>query len=245
MRILIAGSTGFLGERLVRHLRDAGHEVSRLVRREPRKAARVPLGSGRRDPRSGHSGGCDAVVNLAGATSSGRGLEAYKRSSSTAGSTPRGPSPTAIAALPGNRARDLAQRVRRRLVRRHRRPGRRRGPRRWRRGSWPTCAAHGRARPGPPRTPVYGSRSCAPASRCRVTAASSSRSCCSSGCSPVGGWRAAGSGCRGSGWPTGSAASRVLRHDDMAGPGQHGRPESGHATRSSPRRSAGCCTGRA
>jgi hypothetical protein len=79
MRILIAGSTGFLGERLVRHLRDAGHDVSRLVRRDPRSANEF-----RWDPAAGtldrsSTEAADAVVNLAGATVARPWTKAYKQ----------------------------------------------------------------------------------------------------------------------------------------------------------------------
>ena len=38
MRIVIAGSSGLVGSALVPELREAGHEVVRLVRRPPRAA---------------------------------------------------------------------------------------------------------------------------------------------------------------------------------------------------------------
>lgn len=66
MQILIAGASGFLGSRLVPHLRQAGHEVIPLVRRPPRR------GEVRWDPAAGVLDGtvvaaADAVINLAGA----------------------------------------------------------------------------------------------------------------------------------------------------------------------------------
>ncbi|WP_432829649.1 TIGR01777 family oxidoreductase [Dactylosporangium sp. CA-092794] len=66
MQILIAGASGFLGRRLVPHLRQAGHRVIPLVRRPPRP------GEVRWDPEAGVLDGsvvaaADAVVNLAGA----------------------------------------------------------------------------------------------------------------------------------------------------------------------------------
>ncbi|GAA2327856.1 TIGR01777 family oxidoreductase [Dactylosporangium salmoneum] len=66
MQILIAGASGFLGRRLVSHLRDAGHDVTPLVRRPPRP------GEVRWDPTSGVLdatvvAAADAVINLAGA----------------------------------------------------------------------------------------------------------------------------------------------------------------------------------
>lgn len=71
MHVLVAGSSGFLGTRLVRRLTDEGHRVTRLVRRPP---------SGdherRWDPYAGPLGPSvlheiDAVVNLAGSPTIG------------------------------------------------------------------------------------------------------------------------------------------------------------------------------
>jgi uncharacterized protein len=66
VRVLIAGSSGMIGTALVAHLREAGHEVLRLVRREP--AAPDEHGwdppAGRID--GGAFDGVDAVVNLGG-----------------------------------------------------------------------------------------------------------------------------------------------------------------------------------
>jgi uncharacterized protein len=66
VRVLIAGSSGMIGTALVAHLREAGHEVLRLVRRAP--AAPDERGwdppAGRID--DGAFGGVDAVVNLGG-----------------------------------------------------------------------------------------------------------------------------------------------------------------------------------
>ncbi|MFJ5780423.1 TIGR01777 family oxidoreductase [Streptomyces sp. NPDC093094] len=63
-RIVVAGASGLIGRALVRSLTADGHEVVRLVRREPRAADEV-----RWDPRAGRVElpVCDAVVNLAGA----------------------------------------------------------------------------------------------------------------------------------------------------------------------------------
>lgn len=67
MRILLAGASGFLGSRLLPHLRRGGHDTVQLVRREPRNPGQV-----RWDPASGTVDAelvstVDAVVNLAGA----------------------------------------------------------------------------------------------------------------------------------------------------------------------------------
>ncbi|MDG4832293.1 TIGR01777 family oxidoreductase [Solwaraspora sp. WMMD1047] len=79
MRILIAGSSGFLGTRLSGHLSAAGHEIVRLVRRPPRSADEV-----RWDPAAGQLdptalSGVTAVINLSGAgVGDRRWTEAYK-----------------------------------------------------------------------------------------------------------------------------------------------------------------------
>jgi uncharacterized protein len=67
MRILLAGASGFLGTRLVEHLRGQGHEITRLVRRPARSADEVPWqpSAGQLDPAP--VAAADAVINLAGA----------------------------------------------------------------------------------------------------------------------------------------------------------------------------------
>lgn len=67
MRILMAGASGFLGTRLAQRWRDAGHDVTRLVRRAPQQPdeARWQPSSGELDPAL--VAAADAVVNLAGA----------------------------------------------------------------------------------------------------------------------------------------------------------------------------------
>ncbi|HWN26016.1 MAG TPA: NAD-dependent epimerase/dehydratase family protein, partial [Actinomycetospora sp.] len=67
MRVVIAGSSGLIGTALVPRLREAGHEVVRLVRRTPQ----APDERGW-DPAAAHLApgaldGADAVVNLCGA----------------------------------------------------------------------------------------------------------------------------------------------------------------------------------
>ncbi|MGW0712951.1 TIGR01777 family oxidoreductase [Streptomyces sp. NPDC002643] len=75
----MAGASGLIGSALARFLGEDGHEVVRLVRREPRGADEV-----RWDPEAGRIDtaaleGCAAVVNLAGAgVASRRWTKAYK-----------------------------------------------------------------------------------------------------------------------------------------------------------------------
>ncbi len=70
MRILVAGSSGFLGSHLVEHLRGQGHQVTRLVRREPghSEVQWDPYGDGL--PADALAG-VQVVVNLAGAPTFG------------------------------------------------------------------------------------------------------------------------------------------------------------------------------
>ena len=67
MRVVVSGSSGLIGTALVAHLREGGHDVLRLVRREP--SAPDERGwdppAGRID--HGTFDGVDAVVNLGGA----------------------------------------------------------------------------------------------------------------------------------------------------------------------------------
>ncbi|MDV6012730.1 TIGR01777 family oxidoreductase [Haloechinothrix sp. LS1_15] len=82
MRVLIAGSSGFIGSALTTELRGAGHEVRTLVRRQPGNVGgdteyawdppRGALSSEALD-------GVDAVVNLCGAPLTGRWSEARKQ----------------------------------------------------------------------------------------------------------------------------------------------------------------------
>jgi uncharacterized protein (TIGR01777 family) len=73
LRIVIAGSSGFLGQHLTRTLADRGHSVLRLLR--PRNAAPGPLpvwdpAQGLLDP--GLLGDADVVVNLCGENVAGK-----------------------------------------------------------------------------------------------------------------------------------------------------------------------------
>ena len=66
MKVVVTGSSGLIGSALVRSLRADGHDVVRLVRRQPREPdeRQWDPASRRLDP--GHLAGADAVVHLAG-----------------------------------------------------------------------------------------------------------------------------------------------------------------------------------
>jgi uncharacterized protein len=71
MRVVVGGASGFLGSNLVSEVTARGHDVTKLVRREPAAAD-----ESRWDPAAGHVdgeviGGADVVVNLAGAPTAG------------------------------------------------------------------------------------------------------------------------------------------------------------------------------
>jgi uncharacterized protein len=67
LSILVAGASGFIGTPLVRALRDAGHHVTTLTRREPRSASEFRWSPGTRPLDPAVLDGADVVVNLAGA----------------------------------------------------------------------------------------------------------------------------------------------------------------------------------
>ncbi|MFG2191243.1 TIGR01777 family oxidoreductase [Streptomyces sp. NPDC048639] len=67
MRIAITGSTGLIGTALVRSLRTDGHEVVRLVRRQPTAADEVAWDPRRQYVDASGIAGCEAVVHLAAA----------------------------------------------------------------------------------------------------------------------------------------------------------------------------------
>ena len=67
LSILVAGASGFIGTPLVRALREAGHHVTTLVRREPRTASEFRWSPGSRPLDPAVLDGADVVVNLAGA----------------------------------------------------------------------------------------------------------------------------------------------------------------------------------
>ncbi len=80
MKIAITGASGLIGKALVPHLRSAGHDVARLVRRPAATADEITW-----DPTTGYVDltrleGTDAVIHLAGAgVGDHRWTDAYKR----------------------------------------------------------------------------------------------------------------------------------------------------------------------
>lgn len=79
MRVLVAGSSGFIGTALTRHLREHGHDVRRLVRRPPAGPDEVAW-----DPAAGlvdtrGVAACDTVVDLAGVNAASRPLTAARK----------------------------------------------------------------------------------------------------------------------------------------------------------------------
>jgi uncharacterized protein (TIGR01777 family) len=79
MRIVVGGASGLIGSTLVPALRGDGHEVVRLVRREPAGSDEIRWdpAAGALDPAS--LGGVDAFVNLSGANLDRRWTERAKR----------------------------------------------------------------------------------------------------------------------------------------------------------------------
>jgi uncharacterized protein len=67
MRILMAGASGFLGTLLADRLREAGHEITRLVRRPPASADEKQWKPSAGELDQALVAGADAVINLAGA----------------------------------------------------------------------------------------------------------------------------------------------------------------------------------
>lgn len=67
MRVAVAGSSGLIGTALVPELRDAGHEVLRLVRRAPASSDERSWDPPAGTLAAGALDGVDAVVNLCGA----------------------------------------------------------------------------------------------------------------------------------------------------------------------------------
>ena len=80
MKVVITGASGLIGTALVRSLTADGHDVVRLVRRQPRAADEVQWEPAVRRLDAAALSGADAVVNLAGAgIGDRRWSEDYKR----------------------------------------------------------------------------------------------------------------------------------------------------------------------
>ena len=80
MRVVIAGSSGFIGTALVAQLKDQGHAVVRLVRRTTASVDEVSWNPAERTLGPDALAGADAVVNLAGAgVGDHRWTASYKR----------------------------------------------------------------------------------------------------------------------------------------------------------------------
>jgi uncharacterized protein len=79
MRVVVSGASGFIGSALVPALRADGHDIVRLVRRDPAGAdeRRWDPAAGELDP--GHLAGADAIVNLTGESLGHRWTERRKR----------------------------------------------------------------------------------------------------------------------------------------------------------------------
>jgi uncharacterized protein (TIGR01777 family) len=103
MRIVMAGSSGFLGSRLRTRLASDGHDIVQLVRRAPRSDAerRWNPDAGELDPSV--LAGADLVVNLAGAgVEDKRWTDSYKQTLLTSRVRPTTTLATAIAGLPAD-----------------------------------------------------------------------------------------------------------------------------------------------
>ena len=80
MRIVIGGASGYLGRPLVQRLRDSGHDVVRLVRRQPGAPDEVAWRPNQEALDPAVVDGADAAINLAGVgVGDHRWNEEYKR----------------------------------------------------------------------------------------------------------------------------------------------------------------------
>jgi uncharacterized protein (TIGR01777 family) len=103
MRVLMAGSSGFLGTKLTRRLRAAGHDVTRLVRRETQAHDELRWDPAGGDINLAALSNVDAVINLAGAGAGDhRWTAAYKRTFRASRVEPTRTLAEALAELPAD-----------------------------------------------------------------------------------------------------------------------------------------------
>ena len=79
MKIVVSGASGLIGSALVPALEADGHEVRRLVRREPRSASEIAWDPAAATLDGDAVAGVDAIVNLSGATIGRRWTDGRKR----------------------------------------------------------------------------------------------------------------------------------------------------------------------
>jgi uncharacterized protein len=79
VKVVVSGASGLIGTALVPALHAAGHDVVRLVRREPTAADEVPWDPAARQLDPAQLAGVDAIVNLSGANLGKRWTAARKR----------------------------------------------------------------------------------------------------------------------------------------------------------------------
>jgi uncharacterized protein (TIGR01777 family) len=79
VKVAVSGASGFIGSALVPALERGGHDVSRLVRREPRAPNEISWDPGSEAVDRTALAGVDAIVHLAGANVGQRWTEARKR----------------------------------------------------------------------------------------------------------------------------------------------------------------------
>ena len=234
MRVVVAGSSGLIGTSLVSHLREAGHDVLRLVRRAP--AAPDERGwdppAGRID--DGTFDGVDAVVNLNGVGIADRPWSGARKQLMR--DSRNVPTEVLAAAVAEHGVPALLNALGRRLLRRHR-------SREVDETAPAGLGLPGRGLPGL----GGGHRAGARAAGARVVllriglgAVPGRRAARAAAAAvPAGSWAAgsapASSTCRGSRWTTRSARSGSLpEHPDDRRPGQPDRPGAGHERRVHP-----------
>jgi len=104
VRIVIAGSSGFLGGHLMPTLRANGHDVVRLVRRTPARPDEVRWNPAEGEVDAEVLGTADAVINLAGANiNEHRWTDEFKATLRSSRVEPTHTLATAIAGLPADR----------------------------------------------------------------------------------------------------------------------------------------------